>query len=190
MQEGAQWHGRELNPAQPAMPAVDCPSPSPAPAMAIEIERKYLVADPSVVVGRTGVRMAQGYIADNGMWVRVRIAGNDGFLTLKGPSRGLSRAEFEYAIPLADAQALLADHCAHGALEKVRYIVPVEGFDFEVDVFEGPLAGLVTAEIELASEGVQPPTPAWLGAEVTEDLRYSNAQLAKARRIPQPATLG
>lgn len=157
--------------------------------MAIEIERKYLVADPSVVAGRTGVRMAQGYIADNGMWVRVRIAGSAGFLTLKGPSRGLSRAEFEYPIPLADAEALLADHCAHGALDKVRYIVPVDGFDFEVDVFEGPLAGLVTAEVELAGEDVQPPAPAWLGAEVTADLRYSNAQLAKTRQVPQPATL-
>lgn len=157
--------------------------------MAIEIERKYLVADPSIVQGLSGVRMAQGYIADNGMWVRVRIAGRDGFLTLKGPARGMSRAEFEYPIPLADAEALLAEHCAHGALDKVRYIVPVEGFDFEVDVFEGPLAGLVTAEIELASEDMQPPTPAWLGPEVTTDLRYSNSQLAKTRQVPQPAVL-
>lgn len=157
--------------------------------MAIEIERKYLVADPSIVQGLDGVRMAQGYIADNGMWVRVRIAGRDGFLTLKGPARGMTRAEFEYPIPLADAEALLADHCAHGALDKVRYIVPVDGFDFEVDVFEGPLAGLVTAEIELASEDMQPPAPAWLGPEVTTDLRYSNSQLAKTRQVPQPAVL-
>ena len=157
--------------------------------MAIEIERKYLVADPGIVAGLTGVRMAQGYIADNGMWVRVRIAGDAGFLTLKGPARGMSRAEFEYRIPLADAETLLAQHCAHGALEKVRYIVTVDGFDFEVDVFEGPLAGLVTAEIELASEDIQPPSPAWLGAEVTADLRYSNAQLAKTRQVPSPAVL-
>lgn len=155
--------------------------------MAVEIERKYLVADATVVAGLTGVRMAQGYIADNGMWVRVRIAGSTGYLTLKGPSRGMSRAEFEYEIPLADAETLLAEHCSHGALDKVRYIVPVDGFGFEVDVFEGPLAGLVTAEIELPSEDIQPPSPAWLGAEVTTDLRYSNSQLAKTRRIPQPA---
>ncbi|MCZ2497573.1 CYTH domain-containing protein [Xylophilus sp. Kf1] len=157
--------------------------------MAVEIERKYLVADPSVVAGLAGVRMAQGYIADNGMWVRVRIAGSTGYLTLKGPARGMTRAEFEYEIPLADAEALLAGHCAHGALDKVRYIVPVAGFDFEVDVFEGPLAGLVTAEVELPSEDVDPPTPGWLGAEVTADLRYSNSQLAKTRRIPSPALL-
>lgn len=157
--------------------------------MALEIERKYLVADPGIVVGLTGVRMAQGYIADNGMWVRVRIAGDTGFLTLKGPARGMSRAEFEYRIPLADAETLLAQHCAHGAIDKVRYIVPVDGFDFEVDVFEGPLAGLVTAEIELASEDIQPPSPAWLGAEVTSDLRYSNSQLAKTRQLPSPALL-
>lgn len=160
--------------------------------MAIEIERKYLVKDgaaAALLAGRDGTRMAQGYIADNGMWVRVRIAGTQAFLTLKGPSRGMSRAEFEYAIPMADAEQLLADHCSHGALDKVRYIVPVEGFDFEVDVFEGPLAGLVTAEIELASEAVTPPAPDWLGAEVTLDLRYSNSQLAKTRQRPQPALL-
>src|SRR5256885_6643244 len=86
--------------------------------MALEIERKYLVADPGIVAGLTGVRMAQGYIADNGMWVRVRIAGDTGFLTLKGPARGMSRAEFEYRIPLADAETLLAQHCAHGADRK------------------------------------------------------------------------
>lgn len=157
--------------------------------MAIEIERKYLVADPSIVQGLTGVRLAQGYIADNGMWVRVRIAGSAGFLTLKGPARGMSRAEFEYPIPLADAETLLAEHCAHGALDKVRYVLAVDGFDFEIDVFEGPLAGLVTAEVELASEDIQPPAPAWLGPEVTADLRYSNSQLAKSRQLPQPAVL-
>jgi adenylate cyclase len=155
--------------------------------MAVEIERKYLVADPSVVAGLVGVRMAQGYIADNGMWVRVRIAGDRAFLTLKGPTRGMSRAEFEYLIPMADAETLLAEHCSHGALDKTRFIVPVSGFDFEVDVFEGPLAGLVTAEIELADESIQPPSPAWLGAEVTADLRYANSQLAKTRMVPVPA---
>ena len=157
--------------------------------MPLEIERKYLVRDASVVAGLAGVRMAQGYIADNGMWVRVRIAGSQAFLTLKGPTRGLSRAEFEYPIPLADAEVLLADHCSHGALDKVRYIVPVQGFDFEVDVFEGPLAGLVTAEIELSAEDVVPPVPDWLGTEVTGDLRYANSQLAKNRALPAPAVL-
>lgn len=155
--------------------------------MPVEIERKYLVRDTSVVAGLTGVRMAQGYIADNGMWVRVRIAGSQAFLTLKGPTRGMSRAEFEYPIPLADAETLLADHCSHGALDKVRYIVPVQGFDFEVDVFEGPLAGLVTAEIELTAEDIVPPAPDWLGTEVTGDLRYANSQLAKSRTLPTPA---
>ncbi|WPB55755.1 CYTH domain-containing protein [Xylophilus sp. GOD-11R] len=155
--------------------------------MAVEIERKFLVRDPSVVAGLAGTRMGQGYIADNGMWVRVRIAGDTGWLTLKGPTRGMSRAEFEYQIPLADAQQLLAEHCAHGSLTKVRYIVTVDGFDFEVDVFDGPLAGLVIAEVELASEAIEPPRPAWLGAEVTDDRRYTNAQLAKTRTVPTPA---
>ncbi|MDP9902241.1 CYTH domain-containing protein [Variovorax ginsengisoli] len=140
--------------------------------------------DRSVVRGLTGTRMAQGYVADNGMWVRVRIAGDLAFLTLKGKSVGLSRAEFEYPIPLADASALLADHCGLGKLEKVRYLVPVEGFVFEVDVFEGTLAGLVTAEVELPSEDIASPTPAWLGKEVSHDFRYSNAQLAQSGVVP------
>jgi len=153
--------------------------------MGIEIERKYLVKDRSVVDGMAGTRMAQGYVADNGMWVRVRIAGDRAFLTLKGKSVGLARAEFEYPIPLADARTLLADHCSLGKLEKVRYLVPVEGFVFEVDVFEGALAGLVMAEVELASEDVASPVPPWLGAEVSHDLRYSNSQLARNGRVPR-----
>jgi len=160
--------------------------------MATEIERKYLVDTATglaLVAGLPGTRMAQGYIADNGMWVRVRIAGSGAFLTLKGPARGMSRAEFEYPIPMADAEQLLAEHCSHGALDKTRYLVAVDGFDFEVDVFEGPLEGLVTAEIELTAEDVVPPSPAWLGPEVTHDLRYANSQLAKTRRLPSPAVL-
>ena len=155
--------------------------------MGIEIERKYLVKDRSVVDGLTGTHMAQGYVADNGMWVRVRIAGDEAFLTLKGKSIGLARAEFEYPIPLADARALLADHCSLGKLEKVRYLLTVEGFVFEVDVFEGSLAGLVMAEVELASEDTASPTPAWLGEEVSHDFRYSNSQLARSGSVPHRA---
>lgn len=153
--------------------------------MGVEIERKYLVKDPSVVDGLTGTRMAQGYVADNGMWVRVRIAGDNAFLTLKGKSVGLARAEFEYPIPLSDARALLDGHCSLGKLEKVRYLVTVEGFVFEVDVFEGSLAGLVMAEVELASEDTASPTPAWLGEEVSNDFRYSNSQLARSGSVPR-----
>ena len=155
--------------------------------MGIEIERKYLVKDPCVVDGMTGTRMAQGYVADNGMWVRVRIAGDEAFLTLKGKSIGLARAEFEYPIPLADARALLADHCSLGKLEKVRYLVTVQGFVFEVDVFEGALAGLVMAEVELTGEDVASPTPPWLGEEVSHDFRYSNSQLARSGSVPHRA---
>ncbi|MES2532237.1 MAG: CYTH domain-containing protein [Pseudomonadota bacterium] len=152
--------------------------------MATEIERKYLVRDASIVDGLQGTRMAQGYVADNGMWVRVRIAGTQAFLTLKGKSSGLSRAEFEYEIPVTDAEDLLTHHCSLGKLDKVRYLVQVDGFVFEVDVFEGALAGLVLAEVELASEDVESPTPGWLGEEVSLDFRYSNSSLAKAGAVP------
>ena len=119
--------------------------------MPTEIERKFLVRDRSIVSGLVGVKMAQGYLADNGMIVRVRVAGDKGFLTLKGKTVGLSRAEFEYEIPLVDAQALLANFATLGRIEKMRYYLPVNELTFEIDVFEQELAGLVVAEVELPS---------------------------------------
>ncbi|MBF5006211.1 CYTH domain-containing protein [Diaphorobacter caeni] len=152
--------------------------------MPTEIERKFLVRDRSIVTGLAGVRMAQGYLADNGMVVRVRVAGDKGFLTLKGKTVGLSRAEFEYGIPLADAQALLADFASLGRIEKVRYYLPVNGLTFEIDVFEQELSGLVIAEVELPSEDHPVPQLAWLGDDVSHDPRYRNSELAVSRRIP------
>ncbi len=152
--------------------------------MPTEIERKYLVKNLSAIAGLTGTRMAQGYLADNGMTVRVRVAGEQGFLTLKGKTKGLSRAEFEYEIPLADAQALLADFAVLGRIEKVRYYVPVGDLTFEVDVFEQELAGLVVAEVELPSEDHPVPALDWLGVEVSHDARYRNSELAVSRATP------
>lgn len=149
--------------------------------MGIEIERKFLVRDTRVLAGLPGVHMRQGYLARSGpsasVTVRVRIAGTRAWLTLKGNSHGISRSEFEYAIPLADAEALLATS-PWPALEKTRHRVPVGNHVFEVDVFHGALAPLVLAEVELAHEHEAFTRPDWLGEEVSDDPRYRNSELA------------
>ncbi len=149
--------------------------------MAIEIERKFLVRDLRVLDGVPGTHMRQGYLARSGpevgMTVRVRIAGERAWLTLKGNASGISRSEFEYAVPLADAEAMLA-RCPWPVLEKTRHRVPVGAHVFEVDVFHGALAPLVLAEVELASEDELHAHPAWLGEEVSADPQYRNSELA------------
>lgn len=147
--------------------------------MGIEIERKFLVASDAwrAQAGRA-TRFSQGYLSrDPARTVRVRLAGEQAFLTIKGATTGASRAEFEYAVPLADARALLA-MCDGPVVEKVRHLCVHEGMTWEVDEFLGANAGLVLAEIELASEGQAFGRPAWLGAEVTGEARYVNANLA------------
>jgi adenylate cyclase len=153
--------------------------------MGVEIERKFLVAGPGWRDARRGpgVAMRQGYLATgnaNAPGVRVRLAGPAAWLTVKGPG-GLVRAEFEYPIPPADAEGLLA-LCPWPVIEKMRWEVPHEGHLWTVDEFHAParLAGLVLAEVELPTADSAPPLPDWLGAEVTEDPRYSNAALAAA----------
>ncbi|MEE4252124.1 MAG: CYTH domain-containing protein [Alcanivoracaceae bacterium] len=146
--------------------------------MATEIERKFLLSDTAFLNGLSGQRICQGYLSHSPeAAVRVRIAGEQGFLTIKGGSTGISRAEFEYSIPLADADALLA-LCKHGKIEKTRYRVPSGSHVWEIDVFEGDNHGLVVAEIELTSEQEQFERPAWLGEEVSNDPRYFNSQLS------------
>lgn len=145
--------------------------------MGIEIERKFLVVG-SDWKPEAGVRMCQGYLnRDKARTVRVRVAGDAAFLTVKGISRGATRAEFEYAIPLADAQQLLA-LCDGPLIEKTRYVIPYQGTTWEVDEFLGDNAGLVVAEVELQSEDQPFARPPWLGAEVTQDARYFNSSLA------------
>lgn len=147
--------------------------------MGIEIERKFLVSgDGWRAQAASQTRFSQGYLSrDPARTVRVRIAGEQAFLTIKGATRGATRAEFEYAVPLADAQALLA-LCDGPVVEKIRHLCPHEGMTWEVDEFLGANAGLVVAEIELQSEAQAFAHPAWLGAEVTGDGRYVNANLA------------
>ena len=149
--------------------------------MAVEIERKFLVADTSAQAlwrAAPGVLYRQGYLnRDKTRTVRVRIAGDAGFLTVKGVSVGATRAEFEYAIPLADAQALLA-LCDGPLIEKTRHVLVYAGTAWEVDDFAGDNAGLVVAEVELQSEAQAFEPPDWLGEEVTQDARYFNSNLA------------
>lgn len=151
--------------------------------MGIEIERKYLVASDAwrSEVERS-VRMAQGYLNDLGAVesgrqrasVRVRIAGDAAFLNLKSREPGHTRQEFDYAIPLADAEALLK-LCTGGLIDKIRHYAG----RFEIDEFLGDNAGLVVAEIELDSADEAFARPAWLGAEVTDAQRYYNLALAE-----------
>lgn len=147
--------------------------------MGIEIERKFLVTgDGWRDQVATQTRFSQGYLnRDPARTVRIRIAGDAAFVTIKGATQGATRAEFEYAVPLADARQLLA-MCDGPVVEKVRHLCPHEGMTWEVDEFLGANAGLVLAEIELEAEGQSFGRPGWLGAEVTADGRYVNANLA------------
>jgi CYTH domain-containing protein len=146
--------------------------------MPSEIERKFLVLDGSWRDGSAGVGIAQGYLSRDGQrTVRVRIAGDSGFLTIKGPTEGISRAEFEYEIPVEDARELLG-LCVPGVIDKTRYRIPYQGRVWEVDVFHGDNEGLVIAEVELEDESISPDLPPWVGVEVSSELRYFNSQLA------------
>ena len=147
--------------------------------MGIEIERKFLVVGDAWRQA-PATAYAQGYLnRDKQRTVRVRIVEDAAWLTVKGPSAGATRAEFEYAIPLADARALLA-LCDGPLVRKRRRVVVHAGATWEIDEFEGDNAGLVVAEIELGSEDAAFEPPPWLGAEVTYDPRYFNSNLAAA----------
>ena len=147
--------------------------------MAKEIERKFLVAHQAWRESVNTIHVfRQGYLSyDSERTVRVRATEVTGYLTIKGITEGLTRDEFEYEIPLADALALL-QLCERPAIEKKRYIVPNGAHVWEVDVFEGVNAGLVVAEIELGSEDEAFDKPNWLGNEVSGDRKYSNSALS------------
>lgn len=153
--------------------------------MGIEIERKFLLAGDGwrARIARSE-RMAQGYLAGAAAIqagvvkssVRIRISGDLAWLNIKSATLGIERQEFEYPLPLADAERMLAD-LADGALEKIRHHVMLDGTHFEIDEFLGENAGLVVAEVELASADAAYPTPDWLGAEVSSQVRYYNVNL-------------
>ena len=147
--------------------------------MGIEIERKFLVVGDGWRAA-PATAYAQGYLnRDKQRTVRVRVVQQQAWLTIKGANAGATRAEFEYPIPLADAEQLLA-LCDGPLVRKLRRIVEHAGSRWEIDEFQGDNAGLVVAEIELASEQASFEKPAWLGAEVTHDPRYYNSNLAAA----------
>ena len=144
--------------------------------MGVEIERKFTVRADFCPQG-VGTEMAQGYLSrDPQRTVRVRLAGGRGYLTVKGETRGMVRAEYEYEIPPTDARAMLA-LCDPPLVEKTRYVVDVAGRRWEVDVFHGANDGLVVAEVELPSETAEVTLPAWVKREVTGEKRYYNSAL-------------
>jgi adenylate cyclase len=146
----------------------------------VEIERKFLVADQTIVDDLAGVAITQAYLLDDPACViRVRRAGDRAFVTIKGAAVGISRPEYEYEIPLVDADEILATKGHDGVIEKTRYRVPDGEITWEIDVFGGANAGLVVAEVELSDESQDVPEPAWLGPEVTDDPRYINVNLAR-----------
>lgn len=154
--------------------------------MAQEIERKFLVSGDSWKSAvESSARLQQGYLSTSAKaTVRVRIYNDrEAVLTLKGKTEGISRAEFEYAIPLEDARELMEMSRPH-VIEKRRYNVPFEAHTWEVDVFEGLHAGLILAEVEMTSVDEHVHLPDWVGREVSHDDRYANASLSRNPGIP------
>lgn len=148
--------------------------------MGVEIERKFLVAgDVWRHAVRASTRLSQGYLANTmRSSVRVRIAGSSASLSVKSMAAGLTRAEFEYPIPVADAHTMIESLCEGPLIDKTRHLVDVGRHTWEVDEFDGPNAGLVVAELELETPGEPYERPVWLGEEVTHELRYYNFRLA------------
>ncbi len=157
--------------------------------MGTEIERKFLLrnedwrADAS---RRRGAGVTNGKVYRQGYLsaavernVRVRIIGEEGYLTVKGRASGITRLEFEYQIPLADAEQMLDELCLKPLIEKTRFLVEHSGLTWEIDEFAGDNSGLVVAEVELDEEAQEVELPAWIGREVTDDPRYLNSNLVK-----------
>jgi len=148
--------------------------------MGKEIERKFLVKGEAWKALAAGTVYRQGYLSTvKERTVRVRTVGEKGFLTIKGVTTGVTRAEFEYEVPAADANAMLDGLCEKPLVEKTRYKIPLDGWTWEVDEFHGDNDGLVVAEVELKSADERPPLPEWIGEDVSSDPRYFNSNLVK-----------
>lgn len=146
--------------------------------MAIEIEHKFAVDTAKWQRPQNGCKMVQGYLCNDNCTIRVRIADDKAFLTIKSHSSGISREEYEYGIPVEDARNLLK-MSLWPPVEKTRYIAIFHGKRWEIDVFEGTNAGLVMAEIELSSEDETFDLPPWAGDKLSGDKRYSNSYLSQ-----------
>ena len=148
--------------------------------MGVEIERKFLVSSDAWRALGEPTLLRQGYLcADPERTVRVRIEGEQGVLTIKSKNEGASRGEWEYPIPLAEAEELLDGLCERPLVEKYRRRIDFKGFTWEVDEFLGENAGLVVAEIELPAEDAAFDLPDWIGKEVTGERRYYNSSLIR-----------
>ena len=148
--------------------------------MGIEIERKYLVVGRGWRTAARSVQCRQGYLTPGPPCaVRVRIIDGRAYITIKSATRGIKREEFEYPIPVEDAEAMLERLCVGHAIEKRRHYVEHRGATWEIDEFEGVNAGLVVAEIELEHEDQPVELPDWVGEEVSDDPRYLNANLSR-----------
>jgi len=148
--------------------------------MGEEIERKFLVTGDQWRAGSKPIRTCQGYLpSGNDTTVRVRVQDERAWLTIKGKTEGLSRLEYEYGIPVSDAEEILARLCQRPYIEKNRYLVNYAGMKWEVDEFLQENAGLIVAEVELSSEEEQVELPPWVGEEVSHDPRYRNINLMK-----------
>ena len=149
--------------------------------MGIEIERKFLVLSDGwrPAVGKSS-KMRQGYLTESGRAsVRVRSDSTRGWLNIKSATLGVQREEFEYEIPLADAERILDTLARPPLIEKTRHYAEISPHIWEIDEFEGENAGLIVAEIELKDPDERFERPAWLGTEVTDDPRYYNNNLAQ-----------
>ena len=149
--------------------------------MPVEIERKFLVKnDAWRAQVESEAHIMQGYLANTAdLTVRARVKGDQAFLTIKGASRGISRSEYEYPIPVADAEQMLAVLSVSPPIDKVRYRVRVGGHVWDLDLFGGENQGLVMAEVELVAEDEAFEMPEWAGTEVSADPRYYNVNLAR-----------
>ena len=148
--------------------------------MGVEIERKFLVTSNTWRQEGKEVHYRQGYLCNGGRTVRVRIRGDEGILTIKGHTAefdGISRLEYEYPIPLGDAEQMLERLCIGPIIDKHRYTIEDSGNIWEIDEFHGDNNGLIVAEIELEDENQDFDLPAWVGREVSNDGRYFNASL-------------
>jgi adenylate cyclase len=147
--------------------------------MGKEIERKFLVSGDSWRSGSQGCRYVQGYLSrDPERTVRVRQAGTEAFITIKGITQGTTRQEFEYPIPFSDAEALMK-LCLLPLIDKTRYIVEYRQRRWEVDEFHGDNMGLVLAEIEVSRDDELVDLPPWIGEEVSHDPQYFNSSLTE-----------
>jgi CYTH domain-containing protein len=147
--------------------------------MAIEIERKFLVTSDAWRAGATPHAITQGYLArEPHRTVRVRLRDEEAWMTVKGPTTGISREEVEFILDHGIARELLA-LCLDGRIEKTRHELWQGGMLWEIDEFHGSNAGLIVAEVELPDAAHAIERPSWLGAEVSHDLRFSNSQLAR-----------